>query len=118
MKILVEYDMQDHDAIRKWVQRHPEAAGATLRYPGYAPKKGVAVFDVDPHDINTLGKLYNYLSTKKCKVYNLKEINPERVLSNYVILSIRPFRAVSKSEASKLFPGSCPIGKDTGEVVE
>jgi len=123
MRILVEYDMDDHDAIRKWVQRHPEASGVILRCQGYAPRTGTVIFDVNPHDINTLGKIYYYLSTKRCRVYNLKEINPSRVLSNYVILSIRPFKAVSKSEASRILPGVCPTtgtqgGERLSEVLE
>lgn len=106
MRILVIYDYSISEAVRKWVQRHPELNGMT--YFGNR-----AEFEVDPHDVQALARIYHYFSQKKCEVYHLKKVNPGRILQNYVILSYRPFEVVPRGD-----PRACPGPWDTSEVLE
>ncbi len=54
MRILVIYDYSISEAVRKWVQRHPELNGMT--YFGNR-----AEFEVDPHDVQALARIYHCL---------------------------------------------------------
>ena len=53
------------------------------------------------NDIDTLARIYDYFSRKDAEIYHLKEVDPSKVLDNYVILSRRPFKAISKREMSR-----------------
>jgi hypothetical protein len=69
-------------------------------------------FRVHNNDINTLARIYDYFQKKDAEIYHLKEVDPSKVLENYVILSRRPFKAISRREMSR--SSGTPRGRRRG----
>ena len=92
VRIFVYFDYTEYHSIRKWMQRHPEYDGSVFSNDGFY----IAKFDIDATDPQKVAYFFHYFMGKHAVLFKMREISPHKVLSNFTILSYRPFEAVAK----------------------